>query len=362
MTRSPRRTNRFAGFTLIELLVVVAIIALLIGILVPALGAARTEGRAAVSASNQRQIGQAVATYVADFQYFPPSYVYGNRETGLGWNVDDQISGSSGNPVDVTFGYVHWSTALFDIQSLNIEAFEAPVLNDGGAPATNPGSNPNDWVPNQQDDAGNTQNSTPSDYPEDRQAKRVAFSGNDAIFPRNKFVRAGGSTQPLRLYQLVQTGRITDEARTILAAEFNGVADYRAVSQSLGGDAIRIKSHRPISPFVPGGGFGAASEWPDVQDTDLSPSGGFSFYYPEETLYTQFEAARVSPEAGILDNVPPLAVGQHYPGGKSNFVFADGHVERLSPQETFDRFLWGDRYYSLTGPNKVFRGVWTEAE
>ncbi|HZW08601.1 MAG TPA: DUF1559 domain-containing protein [Phycisphaerales bacterium] len=56
------------AFTLIELLVVVAIIALLIGILLPSLGRAREAARQAVCLSNQRQIGAAIVMYADDFE------------------------------------------------------------------------------------------------------------------------------------------------------------------------------------------------------------------------------------------------------------------------------------------------------
>ncbi|MCF7957123.1 MAG: type II secretion system GspH family protein, partial [Phycisphaerae bacterium] len=54
------------GFTLIELLVVISIIALLVAILMPALGKAREQSKKAVCMSNLSQWGKIFGLFLAD--------------------------------------------------------------------------------------------------------------------------------------------------------------------------------------------------------------------------------------------------------------------------------------------------------
>jgi len=73
------------AFTLIELLVVMVVIAILVGLLLPALGRARQEARMTQCRSNLRQVGLAMMMYAVDNRGFAPtvySAYWPSREGG----------------------------------------------------------------------------------------------------------------------------------------------------------------------------------------------------------------------------------------------------------------------------------------
>jgi prepilin-type N-terminal cleavage/methylation domain-containing protein len=65
------RTLRFRGFTLVELLVVIAIIGILIGLLLPAVQAARESGRRLACINNLKQISTAIMNHENTTKRFP---------------------------------------------------------------------------------------------------------------------------------------------------------------------------------------------------------------------------------------------------------------------------------------------------
>lgn len=329
--------SRRRGFTLVELLVVVAVIALLMGLLLPALSKARESGRELKCAANIRNVGQGVTIYTSSSEFFPASYVYPSSNTGMAWKISDQQL-ENPNP---TTGYMHWSSALLEQDNGGVanEAFECPTVYNGGAPRTNPGRESRYWETWQTNDLGGT-GSNPSELPEDRQAYRMAYTANAAIMPRNKFSDVGAQ----RKAQFVRPSWVRDHSRTILATEFLELDNWQSISKD-----NKSKSHRPLFPFTSPSG---ASDNDIFNVPDNPGNDSPRWDYPRENQLKRLDSLGAG---AIIDADSELnAVGRHHAGkdslgGSVNFLFIDGHVSKATVLQTIKDRLWGDKVYSITG-------------
>lgn len=327
MNRTPRPGR--PAFTLVELLVVIGIIAVLLGILLPALSAAQEQARQIKCASNLRNVGNGIAIYLAENkQIFPPAYLY----------VGHRIVDGNQTPTQAVQGYIHWSSYIYGEggagQGVAAEAFQCPSIENGGLSPTNP--------PAGQLDDGQT-----PEFPgvTDEQVGRLAYTVNEAIMPRNKFAKNLG---PGRQYRFVNAGMIRDASHTILATEFP--QNWKIVSANSSGDAdVPIcKSHRPVHGFK---GLGGAL---DMQNLQPDPFENRPTYrrlsLDRDDLADDPSPADQKSRLDWVGRNHGRKKGSGFDDRRSNFLYVDGHVETKNIRDTVRPFEWGQRFYSLN-PN-----------
>jgi prepilin-type N-terminal cleavage/methylation domain-containing protein len=95
-----RMRNKRTAFTLVELLVVVAIIAILIAMLLPAIQRARESGRRAQCSSQLKQLSLAVHSYLERNKVFPPGTISACPGTGPNAPYPYHVNDSAGELYD----------------------------------------------------------------------------------------------------------------------------------------------------------------------------------------------------------------------------------------------------------------------
>jgi len=126
-SKNMHNRNRL-GFTLIELLVVISIIALLIGILLPAIGRARKNAQKLVDSSNQRQIVTGLTTYASTNRdrYPLPSRVDNNDYTEM-TSTDDSLKDRTG----AIFSILIWTNNINEDVCISPAERNALITRDG---------------------------------------------------------------------------------------------------------------------------------------------------------------------------------------------------------------------------------------
>lgn len=98
------------GFTLIEVLVVISIIGVLVGVMLVALGGARTSGRDAKRKGDLESIRSALEQYRSDCKAYPASVTFGGSITGSCPSSSTYMASVPNDPQATTYVYSYTSS------------------------------------------------------------------------------------------------------------------------------------------------------------------------------------------------------------------------------------------------------------